>query len=91
MTASKLEDLFLMALKDIYHGEKQIARCWRMPVGAGKGFLDQDFNDVMRVVNIKITGTLYQTRPSSSPIGRVSRTGQISTRSSATVRMGASR
>jgi ferritin-like metal-binding protein YciE len=34
MTASKLEDLFLMALKDIYHGEKQIARCWRMPVGA---------------------------------------------------------
>ncbi len=33
MTASKLEDLFLMALKDIYHGEKQIARCWRMPVG----------------------------------------------------------
>ena len=24
MTASKLEDLFLMTLKDIYHGEKQI-------------------------------------------------------------------
>lgn len=27
--------------------------------GLGKGFLDQDFNDVMRVVNTNITGTLY--------------------------------
>jgi uncharacterized protein len=27
--------------------------------GLGKGFLDQDFNDVMRVVNTNITGTIY--------------------------------
>lgn len=27
--------------------------------GLGKGFLDQDFDDVMRVVNTNITGTIY--------------------------------
>jgi len=27
--------------------------------GLGKGFLDQDFNEVMRVVNTNITGTIY--------------------------------
>jgi short-subunit dehydrogenase len=27
--------------------------------GLGKGFLDQDFDDVMRVINTNITGTLY--------------------------------
>jgi uncharacterized protein len=27
--------------------------------GLGKGFLDQDFGDVMRVVNTNITGTIY--------------------------------
>jgi short-subunit dehydrogenase len=27
--------------------------------GLGKGFLDQDFGDVMRVINTNITGTLY--------------------------------
>jgi uncharacterized protein len=27
--------------------------------GLGKGFLDQDFDDVMRVVNTNITGTTY--------------------------------
>ena len=27
--------------------------------GLGKGFLDQNFNDVMRVVNTNVTGTLY--------------------------------
>ena len=27
--------------------------------GLGKGFLDQDFEDVMRVVNTNITGTIY--------------------------------
>lgn len=26
MTAGRLEDVFLMTLKDIYHGEKQIAK-----------------------------------------------------------------
>jgi uncharacterized protein len=27
--------------------------------GLGKGFLDQDFNDVLRVINTNITGTVY--------------------------------
>jgi short-subunit dehydrogenase len=27
--------------------------------GLGKGFLDQDFDDVMRVVNTNVTGTIY--------------------------------
>src|ERR1700704_1283226 len=27
--------------------------------GLGKGFLDQDFDDVLRVVNTNITGTIY--------------------------------
>ena len=27
--------------------------------GLGKGFLDQNFDDVMRVVNTNITGTIY--------------------------------
>jgi len=27
--------------------------------GLGKGFLDQDFKDVMRVVNTNVTGTIY--------------------------------
>lgn len=27
--------------------------------GLGKGFLDQDFNDVLRVVNTNVTGTIY--------------------------------
>src|SRR3954466_12968064 len=30
--------------------------------GLGKGFLDQDFGDVMRVINTNITGTLYLIR-----------------------------
>ena len=39
--------------------------------GLGKGFLDQDFDDVLRVINTNITGTIYLSRRSDETCGSV--------------------
>jgi uncharacterized protein len=50
--------------------------------GLGKGFLDQDFDDVMRVVNTNITGTIYLIQKigrdmRDRKVGRILITGSI--------------
>jgi hypothetical protein len=55
-------DLATIAGVDLLYGKspsEMLTHCWRTPGrGLGKGFLDQDFDDVMRVVNTNITGTI---------------------------------
>jgi short-subunit dehydrogenase len=53
--------------------------------GLGKGFLDQDFKDVMQVVNTNITGTIYLIQKIGRDMrkrkaGRILITGSISCR-----------
>jgi short-subunit dehydrogenase len=46
-------------LYDVIGGRPVAALLANAGRGLGKGFLDQDFTDVMRVVNTNITGTIY--------------------------------
>jgi uncharacterized protein len=45
-------------------------------IGLGKGFLDQDFDDVLRVVNTNISGTLYLVQQAARQM-RANRNGKV--------------